>query len=384
MSETLTFMTQYIHQHYAFFTVAAFMFGASIGSFLNVAIYRLPRGLSVNEPKRSFCPTCKKQIPMFRNIPLFTWLIQRGRCAECHCRIPVRYFLVEFLMAVIFALIWWFAPSIGLAFYFMILAALLMVVICVDIELMLIPLQVTWLGTAVGLVGSYFLAMSPDNIFRADSPWDGVKLSAIGFVAGFAGLWAVVVLGKLVFGRQVVKFDKAVDWELREPVEGEDDEMAELSFVLDGEPNAWSDLFYRKTDRLIIEGYHFFVDGVERNAEKLVIFGDRIELDGDPVMIEDLVSLEGKAKKVVIPREAMGMGDVYLLGMLGACFGPQSLIFIVFAACVYSIILAIIGRLGIGSRMPFGPSLAFGAVTWAICGWQLWDWYFSLMVMPSY
>src|ERR1700741_3290060 len=71
------------------------MLGASIGSFVNVCIYRWPRGLSVAAPKRSFCPRCKKPIPAFDNIPVLSWLLLRGRCRCCRCEIPVSYFLVE-------------------------------------------------------------------------------------------------------------------------------------------------------------------------------------------------------------------------------------------------------------------------------------------------
>ena len=67
-----------------------FLLGSGIGSFLNVVIYRLPLGLSVNNPRRSFCPICKKQIPWYRNLPLITWLAQRGRCAECSAPRPSR------------------------------------------------------------------------------------------------------------------------------------------------------------------------------------------------------------------------------------------------------------------------------------------------------
>ena len=63
--------------------VPAFLIGACIGSFLNVVIYRVPLGLSVNEPKRSFCPKCKAAIPMSLNIPLLSWLWLRGKCSNC-------------------------------------------------------------------------------------------------------------------------------------------------------------------------------------------------------------------------------------------------------------------------------------------------------------
>jgi prepilin signal peptidase PulO-like enzyme (type II secretory pathway) len=69
--------------------------GASIGSFLNVCIYRIPIGLTVTKPKRSFCPSCRTQIKALDNIPVISWLLLKGRCRACHAPIPVWYFLVE-------------------------------------------------------------------------------------------------------------------------------------------------------------------------------------------------------------------------------------------------------------------------------------------------
>ena len=73
------------------------MLGASIGSFVNVCIYRWPRGLSVAAPKRSFCPRCKEPIRALDNIPVFSWLLLGGRCRRCRSAIPVSYFLIELL-----------------------------------------------------------------------------------------------------------------------------------------------------------------------------------------------------------------------------------------------------------------------------------------------
>ena len=84
------------------FSALAFFLGAVVGSFLNVCIYRLPRDLSVNKPRRSFCPTCKTQIPWQQNIPLLSWLFLRGRCAKCGSKIAFRYFGVELLTALLF------------------------------------------------------------------------------------------------------------------------------------------------------------------------------------------------------------------------------------------------------------------------------------------
>jgi prepilin signal peptidase PulO-like enzyme (type II secretory pathway) len=79
---------------------AAVAIGASIGSFLNVCIYRIPIGLTVLKPKRSFCPSCRAQILAMDNIPVISWLLLRGRCRACHAPIPVWYFLVELFAAI--------------------------------------------------------------------------------------------------------------------------------------------------------------------------------------------------------------------------------------------------------------------------------------------
>lgn len=367
-----------VNWQHPLFVISSFVLGACVGSFLNVAIYRLPRGMSVNQPKRSFCPMCNKDIPWFRNIPLVTWLVQRGTCAECGCKIPFRYFVVELLTACLFLLMWCSVPeSPLLALFYMIMMALLVVVVFVDAELMVIPLSVTWLGTGLGVVG----AMVLQDHLRVSGWLDGLVASGIGFAAGFGGLWLVVILGKLAFGKKNMEFAESVEWMLREPDDENDDALEELSFVIDGEAYGWSDLFYRDSDQLMVEGSGFCVDGKKIKAKELVIKGDRIELKGKTLMIEELKSLSGMARKVIIPREAMGMGDVYLMGMLGACLGWQSVIFTVFVACLFSIVLAILGRMGFGQRLPFGPSLAFGAVCWIFWGWQTWDWYFSLMTV---
>ena len=74
--------------------------GASVGSFLNVCIYRIPIGLTVNQPRRSFCPSCGHLVEARDNIPILSWLWLRGRCRYCKSRISIWYFLVELLCGV--------------------------------------------------------------------------------------------------------------------------------------------------------------------------------------------------------------------------------------------------------------------------------------------
>ena len=89
-----------------FIAISVFVLGAIVGSFLNVVIYRVPREISVNSPKRSFCPACDYRIPFYHNIPLVSWIILRGKCRKCSVGIPFRYWFVELLTALFFLGAW--------------------------------------------------------------------------------------------------------------------------------------------------------------------------------------------------------------------------------------------------------------------------------------
>ncbi len=90
-----------IEQHPGFSAVWVFVFGAIIGSFLNVVVYRLPRGLSLNYPP-SRCPKCEHGIRWYHNVPIIGWLMLRGKCYDCGNKISPRYPLVELLTGLMF------------------------------------------------------------------------------------------------------------------------------------------------------------------------------------------------------------------------------------------------------------------------------------------
>lgn len=356
--------------------------GACVGSFLNVVIYRVPLNMSVNEPKRSFCPGCKKEIPWYRNLPVFTWLWQRGKCAECQMHIPARYVLVEALTMILWGVAWYLygmKELPGEAFLLMILLTLLVSISFIDAEHYIIPVKMTWWGAAFAIVGAYFF---PElvTLVKSNLGWPGWREALVGFAAGYAVLQLVVWGGKLAFGKQKFSFEKPVDWELREPEE--DDPLGQLCLMLDGEAYEWGDMFYRPTDKLFMDGSDFRVDGKEVSGESLVMRGEQVEIGEQVFKIEEINSLSGKATEVIRPREAMGGGDPPLLAMIGAFLGWPAVIFTLFCSSLYALLAALLLRVGFGKPLPFGPFLALAGVTWAFGGWRIWEWYLGLMMGP--
>jgi leader peptidase (prepilin peptidase)/N-methyltransferase len=351
------------------------MIGACIGSFLNVVIYRVPLGMSVNNPKRSFCPICKNQLSAWQNLPIVSWLCLRGKCAHCSVPIPFRYIAVESLTAVLFGWVWYVFPPEVVIFLWA-LMGLLVAIIYIDAEHLIIPTNLTWAGSVIGLIAcSVYPQLSAMAGYQFT--WkEGLLSGGIGWVIGFVGLWLVVELGKKAFGKRAMKYDSEVEWSLKEP-EGDEDPMC---FVIDGEEIPWWDIFARKTDRLMVDAASVVVDGAETGAGQLIIRETGIELaDGRQFDLEKMVSLSGRARSVVIPREAMGMGDVHLLAMIGAFFGWSGVFFSLFGASLFAIVAAVIGRIGFGKQLPFGPFIAMGAAAWMFGGWQLWRMYLDFL-----
>lgn len=95
------------------FVAASGVLGLLIGSFLNVVIWRVPRGESLLPD--SHCPNCEQPIRPCQNVPILSWIALRGRCANCRVPISVRYPLIELLTAVAFLLVaWWYLAAVGL------------------------------------------------------------------------------------------------------------------------------------------------------------------------------------------------------------------------------------------------------------------------------
>lgn len=142
-----------------FVAISIFAVGLCFGSFLNVCIYRMPRGLSVTRP-RSACPNCKSMIPFYDNIPVVSWLLLGGRCRKCKSRISARYVVVELLTAAMFVICYqYFGLSVALVKYAT-LSFLLIGLIFTDAETKLLPDKLTLTGIGLGL---FFSVLVPVN-----------------------------------------------------------------------------------------------------------------------------------------------------------------------------------------------------------------------------
>jgi leader peptidase (prepilin peptidase) / N-methyltransferase len=152
---------QIILPMYWYFLIVAGMFGAIIGSFLNVVIYRLPaENLSVVKP-RSFCPECGNQIKWYDNLPLFSYWILRGKCRNCGASYSIRYFFVElttaaFAVLFLHGVVGWklFDPATGLIWFF--LTCSLIAITFIDLDLQIIPNEISLPGIPIGLALSFF------------------------------------------------------------------------------------------------------------------------------------------------------------------------------------------------------------------------------------
>ena len=143
-----------------FWAAASFAFGLIFGSFLNVCIYRLPRDLSVSEPRRSACPHCRTQIAFYDNIPILSWLLLRGRCRNCHQPISPRYLVVELMTGLLFVACYWqFGLSLA-ALKYCVLAFLLLGLIFTDAETKLLPDAMTLPGLVLGIAFSLFVPVN--------------------------------------------------------------------------------------------------------------------------------------------------------------------------------------------------------------------------------
>ncbi len=183
-----------------------FVLGLAFGSFLNVCIYRMPRGLSVVRP-RSACPGCGHLIAFYDNLPVLSCVILRGRCRHCKTRISPRYLLIELLTGALFATCYWYFGLNLSTLKYCVFAFLLLGLIFTDAETKLLPDKLTLPGFALGVVfslivpvndlasqilpGMVRLPFTVDNAVRILSLTDSLLGAALGasFIYGAGAIY---------------------------------------------------------------------------------------------------------------------------------------------------------------------------------------------------
>ena len=355
-----------------FWSAVLFWFGCMVGSFLNVCIYRMPIGQSVISPP-SHCPHCQYSIPFYLNVPLVTWLMLRGKCANCRAPISVRYFLVELLTGVLFLACWlvYGHQSPAVALVLCLVMAGLITATFIDLSHFIIPDEITYGGMAAGFLCSF--AVPALHGLPGDRP-KSLLASVIGIAVGGLIVQFVRVAGKLAFGRRKIAFegDTRVFF-------------GENGVVLPDQEIPYEDIFYRKTDvirffarRLELPDRCFTNVAVALSPEKLVIGTESF----NP---EPHLYMEAVLDKLVLPRDAMGFGDVTFMAAIGAFLGWQAT---VFSLVVSSFLGAILGGLLIllrrherSSPIPYGPYIAAAAALWIFAGKEIMVWFKGYMGM---
>lgn len=256
-----------------YFALLAFFWGACLGSFANVCIYRIPREESVVKP-RSHCPNCGHLIAWYDNIPLFSIFLLRQKCRHCVAPIASRYFMVELVTAAIFLLIWLqYGWDVRTPVY-MLLTLGFVVGSFIDFEHLILPDRITIGGMILGPV----LSLAFPALHGLENHYLGLRASLIGLVFGAGLLGLIAGLGTLAF-----------------------------------------------------------------------------------------------------KREAMGMGDVKLMGAIGALLGWKACLFTVMVSsllgAVVGVTLILLHAKTFHSKMPYGPYLALAAIIWILGGSDLWEAY---------
>ncbi len=305
------------------FELAAVILGLLLGSFLNVAIYRLPRRESLVAP-RSHCPSCGETIRWYDNIPVLSWILLRGRCRHCHASISWRYPAVELATALWFLL--------------------------------------TFLATQRAILGG-LTAGGVDHTARL--LLDGIGAAIVGFLLiGLAVIdWRTHTLPDVfTLGGTAVGFFLA---------------CVQAVFLQDGE----GDIHLRPRSNLRLQSPGSFAarGDVFLTGPEALVLGRLAAILAAAV----LLLLIRATYRALRGRDGMGLGDVKLLGMIAAFLGfwdSMLAFFLGMITCAaYAVILLARGRATAATKLPLGSFLAAGGLLTALLGEAVLTWYKGLL-----
>ena len=366
-----------------------FAFGACVGSFLNVVIYRLPKDKSIIWPPSS-CPRCQMRIAFYDNIPLISWFVLRGRCRNCRTPISPRYVLIELVTAVLFVgiYLWFFmwecrrtelegTDSISRFFFsggwliylnIMVLTAAFLAASAIDLELWLIPLSLCWLVTAVGMLTSCFapwiLHFTQDHtvvLFPHVSPkWAAISSgAAIGLMIALAGLKKGWIKGSYDCPEQPSQNAEVGDKcnpDVKEPeFEDRKEIFKEILFLMPVIAGALIGYFLMKNEGLLERWSNF----TQLPAISGLISSFTGYLAGCAVVWATRIF-----GTLLFGKEAMGLGDVHLMGAAGAVIGPGWVVLAFFIAPFFGLTWALYQFFAKKThQIPYGPFLSLAVLT---------------------
>ncbi len=384
--------------------VFIFAFGCCVGSFLNVVVYRLPRDKSLVRPA-SACPACNKHIRFYDNIPLVSWLLLGAKCRYCKAPISARYFVIELLTGVVFTglFILYFGaglragmgsfPGGGWVVYLVhiILLGCFIAASAIDLELWVIPMSVCWFATAAGLAGSGLGVFIIDPaVIRGNallpSASAGSASLAVGAAIGLGASWVLATAGLIKKSYEPASADMTTAGKKTEG--GDSKDLPEKVGKSADQPQF--------NDRLeICKEIVFLLPIIVCSLAAYWIFKSAGGIGGwwagfsqKPVIAGLAGSLWGYfvgcgvvwATRIFgtlgFGKEAMGLGDVHLMGAAGAVTGPVLVVAAFFIAPFFGLAWA-------GSQMffkkirqiPYGPFLSLGVLTAMIlCDWIIDYW----------
>ncbi|MHC4212307.1 MAG: prepilin peptidase [Planctomycetota bacterium] len=370
-----------------------FAVGGCIGSFLNVVIYRLPRDKSLISPPSS-CPSCERPIAFYDNVPLFSWLLLAGKCRHCKAKISVRYFVIELLTALVFLGLFYMyfysgvragIPAFvkgGWVIYVMsiFLVSCLIVSSAIDLELWVIPISVCWFVTGIGFIGS----ATGGHFIGSEAIGRHFLLPRASAATGSLGAGAVI---GLFISYLLIKTGL-----LKRSYESEHREHSEQN----GEPVETEESQYNDRQEMFKE-ILFLLPVVVFSAVSLAVISRVFSVDirasfssDHPILAGFLGSLWGYlvgcgivwATRIfgtlLFGREAMGLGDVHLMGAAGAIIGPGFVAAAFFIAPFSGLLWALCQMFFRKVRqIPYGPFLSLGIIAVMILHDRIldyWNW----------
>ena len=377
--------------------VCIFAFGCCIGSFLNVVIYRLPRDKSLVTPP-SACPGCGKHIRFYDNIPLFSWLLLGRKCRFCKAPISPRYFVIELLTALVFIgmFVLYFRTDLrpgvdsflqgGWLIYLasIIMLSAFIAASAIDLELWIIPVSICWFVTVVGLIASalgvYIIDPSKINSFALLPTTKAVFINDVTIASITAGA-AIGLSISLLF---------LVTGLIKRSYESED-----LQNLPDKQKQSTNEQDFNHRFEIFRE-IVFLLPIFVCAAVAYWLMGKQswwVDFSQKPVIAGLLGSFWGYfvgcgivwATRILgtlaFGKEAMGLGDVHLMGAAGAVVGAPFVVVAFFIAPFFGLAWVAIQMFFKKIRqIPYGPFLSLGLLAVMI----LHDWIFSYLIKMFY